>query len=420
MNEALTNWGIKKITYLGIAVILFILTITMSGKIWEEVDAGEIVVIQGILDGNLHVYADPGPVLQNFGKVTHYKKSFTYSFDMDSNSSGDTIYDGTIKIRFNDGGHAQIDGSVRIDLPVDENSIKQIHSIFGSQPAIENQLIRPIMSKSIYMTGPLLSSKESSAEKRNYLLSYIEDQASEGVYKTRIKESRKYDSITREERVIQQVEVIEDAGVVKRQEISLFKKFHINISNLSINNIIYDKNVEAQIVQQQQATMQVQTAMANAKKAEQDAITAEMQGKANAAKAKWEQEVLKAQAVTKAEQEKAVAITNAEKEKEVAKLNSAQAEFYKKQQILEGEGEAAKKRLLMASNNMLEYRIDAWKEVNTAYAKALENSNWVPTTLITSGSGVAGTMHSDAGQSLIQAVMALTAKQLAVSPSPAK
>lgn len=41
------------------------------------------------------------------------------------------------------------------------------------------------------------------------------------------------------------------------------------------------------ISQQQAATMQIQTALANAKKAEQDAITAQKQGEADAAKAKW-------------------------------------------------------------------------------------------------------------------------------------
>ena len=74
-----------------------------------------------------------------------------------------------------------------------------------------------------------------------------------------------------------------------------------------MNSIDYDVEVENQIKVQQQAYMQVQTAIANSKKAEQDAITTELQGKAAAAKAKWEQEVIKAQAITQAQQEKEVA-----------------------------------------------------------------------------------------------------------------
>lgn len=415
MNEIFKNWSLRKATLLGLSVILLIFAIPLSSKIWEEVDAGEIVCVQGILDGKLHFYTQPGPVFQNFGKVTRYRKSFTSMFDRIIEGS-DTI-DKTIKIRFNDGGHAQIGGSVRIDLPTDEKSLTEIHSKFGSQEAIENMLIRPIITKSIYMTGPLLSSKESSAEKRNYLLSYVEDQAAEGVYKTYIKTDTIIDTMTKEKKTTDHVLILEVNKVSQRQETSLFKKFNIVISNLSINTIDYDVNVEKQIKQQQEATMQVQTAMANAKRAEQDAITAEMQGKSNATKAKWEQEVIKATAVTKAEQEKEVAVTNAGRDKDVAELAAKQASFYKQQMILEGEGEAAKKRLLTASNNNLEYKVDAWKDVNLAYAKALEGATWVPQTVI-GGNGANG--GGNAGQALIEMLMVKTAKDLGISATPTK
>jgi hypothetical protein len=87
-----------------------------------------------------------------------------------------------------------------------------------------------------------------------------------------------------------------------------FLKISLRLTQgLSLNAIDYDEAVENQIKVQQQAYMQVQTAIANSKKAEQDAITTELQGKASAAAAKWEQEVIKAQAITKAQQEKEVA-----------------------------------------------------------------------------------------------------------------
>lgn len=417
MNELIKSWGIKKVTMVGLSVLALVLLIPLVEGVWEEVDAREIVVIQGFIDGKLHVYTQPGPVLQNFGRVTKYRKSFTYGFDKEV--SGKDVTDKTIKIRFNDGGHAQIGGSVRIDLPLDEVSMIQIHSLFGSQEAIENMLITPIITKSIYMTGPLLSSKESSAEKRNYLLSYVEDQAAEGVYKTELKNDTVVDVTTKEKKLVQHVNIIEIKKVVQRQEESLFKKFHVHISNLSLNSIDYDEGVEAQIKVQQQASMAVQTAMANSKKAEQDAITVEMQGKANAAKAKWEQEVIKSTQVTKAEQEKEVAITNAEREKEVARLASVQAGFYKTQQILEGQGDAEKKRLSTASNNNLEYKVDAWVKVNVAYAEAMKSSSWVPTTVIGGGGSGAPGM-GDAGQALINMLMVKTAKDLNIPATPTK
>lgn len=73
MKELFEQWGIKKTTYVGLSILALILLVPLVESIWEEVDAREIVVIQGFLDGKLHVYTQPGPVLQNFGRVTRYK-----------------------------------------------------------------------------------------------------------------------------------------------------------------------------------------------------------------------------------------------------------------------------------------------------------------------------------------------------------
>ncbi len=109
------------------------------------------------------------------------------------------------------------------------------------------------------------------------------------------------------DKTITVVRIVEKNNVPLRQEISAVKMYNVNLQGLALNSIDYDVEVENQIKVQQQAYMQVQTAIANSKKAEQDAITTELQGKAAAAKAKWEQEVIKAQAVTQAQQEKEVA-----------------------------------------------------------------------------------------------------------------
>ncbi|HRH36877.1 MAG TPA: hypothetical protein PK760_00945, partial [Flavobacteriales bacterium] len=143
-------------------------------------------------------------------------------------------------------------------------------------------------------------------------LSYIEDQCINGVYRTRQEELKIHDELMNTDKTVTVVKIMEQNSAPLRQEKSALSAYNINLQGLAINAIVYDEEVEAQIKVQQQAYMQVQTAIANSKKAEQDAITAELQGKAAAAKAKWEQEVLKAQAITQAEQERDVAKLNAE------------------------------------------------------------------------------------------------------------
>jgi len=305
------EFSIRKITLLALSVIALIVLISYSGKMFEEVEAGEICVIQHPISGELDVYTTPGTYSQYLGKATHYKRRTQIWFSkMDDQGKQE---DQSIKIRFNDGGHANISGSVSMELPLDNKSIIALHTSFGSQEAIEHELVTTVIQKAVFMSGPLMSSKESYAEKRNELINYIEDQASHGVYKTTQKDVKTIDAFTNTEKIITVVEIQKDPkGGSARVEKSPIQRYAVSLSNLSINGVEYDKSVEEQIKQQQKLTMQVQTAIANAKKSEQDALTAEQKGKADAISAKWTQEVIKAKLVTEAQQQKEVAALQAQ------------------------------------------------------------------------------------------------------------
>lgn len=346
---------------LAIGAVITIVLFIMCFGIFQNLPADKIMVIQD-LGGGLHVYTTPGPKWQWWGKVTKYVKRDIYEFKT--------------SVRFNDGGHGTMIGSVQYENPTSIPQVKELHQKFGTQQAVEDHLIATVVNKAIYMTGPLMSSKESYAEKRNYLISYVEDQIQNGTFKTISEEKKTTDPMTGAEKNITVVSIVKDSlGGFARQEISALTTFGIKTFNFAIESLPYDDAVEAQIKQQQQITMDVQTAIASAKKAEQNAITVAKEGEASAAKAKWDQEVIKAQQVTEAEQKK-----------EVAKLNKEAAEFTKQRLILEGEGEGAKKRLVMQANGALEQKLEAYIEINKLWADAFSKfqGNIVPT--ISSGS----------------------------------
>lgn len=386
--------SLNKVLLIGIGVALLAF-LFLSGKIVENVDNGEIVVIQGVT-GSINIYDTPGPVMQNFGTATHYKKSNQFWFSKDKTEGNED--DQSIKVRFNDGGHAQISGSVRWNMPVDHSAILKIHTDFQSQAAVEQQLIKQTLTKAVYMTGPIMSSQESYAAKRNDLLTYIEDQAQKGVYKTWSHEVKTKDELSGVEKTVTAVTVVEKDGNLVRQETSPLLKYSITINGLALNSIDYDKTVEAQISAQQQATMQVQTAMANSKKAEQDAITTELQGKAAAAKAKWEQEVIKAKNVTEAESGLAV-----------QELATKQAALYKQQQILEGEGDATKQRLIMQANGALDQKLATYERVQAKWADALSKYPGAITPQIVNGG--AGSANGGNAFQTFQEVMAMKAQR---------
>lgn len=385
-----------------IGAILVAVLLIFSGKIFENVGADEIVVIQDPIDGELHWYTTPGIKYQNFGKSTHYPKSFQYWFSEKTDQGEDGNQ--SIKIRFNDGGHAMISGSVRCDLPLDDQHLTLIHMKYGSADALEHEMIRTVYEKAVYMSGPLMSSKESYAEKRNELINFIEDQAGLGVYKTQSREDKGIDPMTGVQKTITVVELVRDSsakGGIARQEDSPLATFGIHTYNLSINSIKYDENVEAQITTQQKAIMQVQTAIAEAKQAEQKAITAEKEGQAEAAKAKWEQEVIKAKVVTEAEQNK-----------EVAKLDKEAAVFKKEEQILLGQGEAERKRLVMNADGALERKLETYERVMGRYSEAIGKQKWVPEVEFNNAGN--GQKQSNAAQDLLQMFSVKTAKDLSL------
>jgi regulator of protease activity HflC (stomatin/prohibitin superfamily) len=406
----------KRIIALVLAGIVLISLLLSLNSLFENLDASQIMVIQAPVSGNYDWYVTSGVKVQMFGKVTKYERrsQFWFSSKKDQGTSADE----SIKIRFNDGGHATISGGISWEMPLDNEHLTAIHQKFGSTLAVEQQLVKTIVQKSIYMTGPTMSSKESYAERRNELLNLIEDQIQNGVYLTRTVQDKTVDSLTGQEKTIARVELVLDkTGAPKRAEESPLKEFGIKVFNLSINDVVYDKQVEDQINQQQQLTMQVQIAMADAKKAEQDALTSKKQGEANAARAEWEQKTIMAKEVTKAEQDKKVAETLAQQRLAVATLDTKAAEQFKLAETLKGEGEAARRKLVMEADGALEKKIEAYIEVNKFYADAIAKHEgaWVPSIIM---GGNAQQASGSGATDLISLLTIKAAKDLSLDMNP--
>lgn len=407
-DASLISLGLK----VGAGLVGLIVLFWVVGSMLTTVGADEIVIKQDWVGGGLHVWDTPGVHWQNFGTLTRYKRSAQLWFSAKEDEGKKT--DDSIKVRFNDGGHGNISGSLRYTLPLDPEKMLDLHKTYHSMEAIDHELVRQVVNKSVYMSGPLMSSRESYAEKRADLINYITDQIVYGVYRTEHESVKTTDPITNQEKTVDLVRPKQVAGApngIEREEESPIQRFGMNASNITINGIDYDPAVEAQIKQQQEAISAVQQAIVNAKKAEQDTLTVEQQGKAEAAKAKWAQEVEKATAVTSAEKDKAVAVTQAEKDKEVAALNLETAKLGAQKTITEAKADADAKKLALTADNQLELRLNIYKEVAIAQANAIGAQPQVPSVQMggASGSNVNNTSE------LMSVLAAKTARDLAVT-----
>lgn len=375
------------------AAVIFLALMVVGTNMFESVNASDIMCVQSPASGKLNWYMTPGVKWQGFGKVTFYRKLSKYDF--------------AVPVRFNDGGHGTLKGSVNYELPLDAEHLTQLHIKYGSQEAIQKQLVETVTNKCVYMTGPLMSSKESYAEKRTSLIRYVEDQIMNGVYRTTQKDVKVQDPMTGADKTVTVVEIVQNGANADRQEEAVLLNYGIKTSNFAVTELPYDEAVEAQIKGQQAIMMKVQTAIASSKEAEQRAITAAKDGEANAAAAKWEQEVIKAKAVTLAQQNK-----------EVAELDAQTAAAEKKANILRGEGEAERKRMVMNADGALEKKLEAIVQINKMYAEAIQKYEgaWVPSVVMGgSDGGRAGSGATD----LVNLLAAKTAREIGIDLSVA-
>ena len=328
----------KKVTAVIVGALV-LLCLLFIGKFGEDVKNEQIVVNQYPFSGKMVYWTDPGFKWQWFGRTTRYYKTQQYWFggkDIEGESHGTPI-----KVIFNDASVGYIYGSLRVKLPTDVEHLSLIQTAYTGMDRLMNDLVAQNVTKVIYASGPLMSAFESYAEKKNDMVAYITDQLTNGIYKTTSREIETIDSFTGETKKVRVASLVADDDAPNgyvRSEKSPFSAYGVEIDQVSISEISYDEKVNQQIQTQQQANMSIQTKKAEALAAQQDAIKAEAEGKAAAAKAKWEQERIKATEVTKAEQER-----------EVARLAAEKAEFDKKKIIAEGEAEAAANRAKVAA-----------------------------------------------------------------------
>lgn len=395
----------RRLIGLVVGLATTLLLILSTGSLIENLEANKVMIIQS-LSGDLHCHIEPGPKAQLLGNVTKYPRRGTYSFNehTEKTNTGKPL-------QFNDGGKATLYGSVNWEMPADCKQILRIHRDYGSTTGVEDQAIARMVNSAVYLSGPMMSSTESAAEKRGMLVDLINDQAQHGVYQTVTRLVEQADSATGEKRYMNAVEIVKDAaGHPRRQQGSILETYGLKLQPMSIESLVYSKEVEAQIGQRQNAIQQVRLAQENARKAQQDAITAEENGKAKAAEAKWTQEAIKAKMVTEAESRR-----------DVAKLDAEAAANYKKQQILIGEGDAERRRLVLNADGALDAKLEAYKKVMADWAGAFGQFKGTMVPQINMGGGAAGSNATamNGTHDLINMLSAKTARDLALDLSNA-
>lgn len=389
------------------AIIAFVLTLIGVAigynTLFETNERGHYQIKQAAFTGTMTARMVPGTYGKWFGDIDTWDKAETFYYTSDYDGAGDVAEDRAIEVRFNDGSIARISGTARILLPITEQEAISLVVDMGYRDyaTLEQKLILPTVRNALRTTANLMSARQSYSEKRVDFVNWARDQIQNGLYKT-AEETRKVLDVVSGEMVTRTFKVrLTDAQGNPVYEFNPLVGTGIQILNFEIKTFNYTEKVQVQIAAQQEAIMAVETARAKAKEAEQNALTVEAQGKAEVMRVRYDNEKLKI-----------AAVVTAEKELDVARLAKLAAVETRQKEILLGQGEAERKRLVLAADGALALKGQLWKEVNFKYAEALQNyqGNWVPQVVM--GGAAGGGAGISSAQAIIDLFMVKTARDL--------
>lgn len=369
-------------TVVGIVVVVS--TVVVACMTMGINEAGYRQVVQ-YPNGTVFVKFTPGPYLKLFGSATQYPDVMTVDFDANDAESTASIDVPGILVRYRDGGTGNIYGKGRFNLPDDSETMITLHKEARGTNGVAHKVIMATLSESLTLTAGLMTSEEGYDAKRAIFTQWAKSQLVNGPFITESKTISIKDEASGKT-IYKQVASIKetDTGAPMHYTADL-KKYGITVSSFQLGNPSFEKKTMDQIDKKRAATMAIITAKADAEKAKQDAITAEEKGKASVMTARYEEEVKKERSIVEAQRVKEVAEINAKRKVEVAKQALLEAEQMKltakevkAANILEGEGLAEKKRLIIEADGALEQKLAAVVEINRIYAIEFGKQKWVP------------------------------------------
>lgn len=416
------NSELKNVKRFGIPALILIVGLIITAMTAGINDAGQRTVVQ-YPSGHLLVKFSPGIYLSWFGSTETYNDVITYDFDKnEAEGEHATLDQKGIAVRYQDGGTGTIYGKSRYSLPMDEPTMLKLHKAFRSNAGVANKLIKAVTEEGQNLTAGLMTSEEAYATKRGIFTQWSQSQITDGKFQTFLEDVVQTDEVTGKQITkVVPMPLLDETTNLPLHFASDFKEYGISVSGYQITDWDFEPKTLKQIDTKRTATMGVITAKANAELAKQKAITAEEEGKALVMTAKYLEEVEKEKAVVVAERKKEVAVINAEQKVDVAKQGKLEAEQkkyaakeFKAEQILIGQGEAERKRLVMKADGALDKKLATYERVNAKYATEFGKQKWVAEIQMGVGGKNSG---GNAAQDLISMLAIKTAKDLKLDMS---
>lgn len=281
-------------------------------------------------------------------KVTTYPNVITIS--QRGTKNGSTIEGGLIPIRFNDATEASAQTVVRFRLPDLESEMLTLHSEYVNKEYLAMKGLAPYTIECLKNSAQLMDSEQHYSGGRAQLSQFFQDQLEDGLYLLDVTERVARDSFTNEVKRFYESNIRVDKDGLKVRKQSDLKQFGINIASATIENVDYESQVDEKLKKKIEASTREAVSKQNLVTAQQEAMTAEAEGRRRLVEIEYEEMQKQTQAVVQAETQ--VKLASKDKEKQLIALDGARLEAQKIKAL--ADAEAYSKQRVMAADGALE------------------------------------------------------------------
>lgn len=386
----------------------------LVGGLFFYADAGMSYLVTYKLppfSGSQVVHTDPGYHLLLWGDTIAMKQVMTIKCNSDKKDNGD--YSGTceeIEARFNDSVQAKVSIAARFRLPTDPEKMRKLFSDFRSQENLVNSSLVPQVISVVRNSARLLSAQEYMIGKGGEFEQAVLDQMQSGLYilETETVQTHPEDQgINKADRTIERVETVKlvirkkvDGNNQPLHVVHPFTEYGVTVTQATIEHVDPEEKFKETLGKQRDAAAESSVEQQKAKKAQfqKERIIAE--GEAEKSQIQVDQEKLQVQKRIEAETAQRVQTIEANTQKELAQITLDKKQLELKSVEVEAsktratalaasdaqKAEAAGKRALNEANNSLDAKLNAWVEVNKAYAANFGAKGVVPQIVMGGGS----------------------------------
>jgi regulator of protease activity HflC (stomatin/prohibitin superfamily) len=450
------TWPVPK--FVQPTVLVFAVVFGLVGtfnSVFFYAEPGYIYHVRTIV-GQEKMVDDVGYNMHLFGRVNAWKKSMSivakeqYDGVNEDNTEAEGENDnmtssilGPVRTIFLDQVDSRISATARFMMPSDEESFLKIARQYRSPDNLIRTTLLPAFRETLQANAALMGAEDYFAGKRTEFNIDFEEQLKNGLYLVKrrevVQQSPQNQGLATanasleadqakfgdDDKVVFVVEKILDESGVPVRKAQSYSSLGISVVESRITDVVPNAKFNERMQLKQKASADRAIAREQRIQEEEQKLLAEAKGEREVAEKKAAALVAQIEQTTNAETKKQLAITAANQQKESAEIDKERSEILLEKARIDAQAvevaadaEAYRKREVLKADNALAQKLEAWVEINKAYAEAFAKRP-VPTTVFGGAGGESYSQGTDV-QAFLQLMTVKAAKDLDVDTSVAK